>query len=173
MLIITYTSSHNHPGPPDVISTANLTQSPPEEPQSKQPSTEQDHDHDHLPVALLPKQQEQPDQDQEHAADHFHYIESPVRYSSQEDPFSGTHDMIMTSSSSGSLGLLLDDHEELHDSQLSYSQLMNFSTPTKSQEENDFFDELEELPTFSSFPFPSFMARTTNLSLETIPSVPS
>lgn len=167
MLIITYTCSHNHPGPD--VSTTNLTQ--------LQPSTE-----DHNLPALLPKQEEQekeqekvPEKVQEEKQgkledhpvmesdheDHFHYIQSPIRSSQnimidqEEDPFlEKTH-------VSSTLGFLLDEEP------LSYSQLMSFSTP--KSEENDFFDELEELPTFSSFP--SFMR--SNLSLERIPSVPS
>ncbi|VVA25276.1 PREDICTED: probable WRKY mRNAion [Prunus dulcis] len=155
VLIITYTSSHNHPGPD--VSTTNLTQ--------LQPSTE-----DHNLPALLPKQEEQEEKQgklEDHPAmksdheDHFHYIQSPIRSSQnimidqEEDPFlEKTH-------VSSTLGFLLDEEP------LSYSQLMSFSTP--KSEENDFFDELEELPTFSSFP--SFMR--SNLSLERIPSVPS
>ncbi|BFG43427.1 hypothetical protein CerSpe_297010 [Prunus speciosa] len=175
VLIITYTCSHNHPGPD--VSTTNLTQ--------LQPGTE-----DHNLPALLPKQEEQEkeqdheqEQEQDHEQeqeqeekqgkleahpamksdheDHFHYIQSPIRSSQnimidqEEDPFlEKTH-------VSSTLGFLLDEEP------LSYSQLMSFSTP--KSEENDFFDELEELPTFSSFP--SFMR--SNLSLERIPSVPS
>ncbi|KAF3436549.1 hypothetical protein FNV43_RR23641 [Rhamnella rubrinervis] len=181
VLIITYTSSHNHPGPD--ISTTNLTQPPPKEPQVQvitddQPKEEQE-------------QQEQDDQgkqvqehpcrmnstttssDEDHAGDEdrFHYIQSPIiSYSQdiiidqdQENPFTvnleKTHD---------TLGNFVLDEEPLSFSQ----QLMcAFSTTSKSEEENDFFDELEELPNTSSS-FTSFM-RSNNLFEERIPVVPS
>lgn len=162
MLIITYTSSHNHPDPDP--STSNLIQQP------KEPQT---HAIEDLPAQTEQEQQEVAKEEKEDeptvtntekdaGEDHFRYIESPIGGSQDiianqgEDPFTvhpeKTHEM---------MGLLLDEEP------LTYSQLMNFSTPIS--EENDFFDELEELPTPSSFT--GFMS--SKFSDEGIPVVPS
>ena len=173
MLIITYTSSHNHPGPD--LTTTNLIQ-PPKEPQSTS-STED------LPTPTKEEQQELAEEEEEEeeekqekqndpivsstekepGEDHdFHYIQSPISgclditVNQGEDPFT-----VHLEKTHETMGLLLDEEP------LCYSQLMNFSTPFS--EENDFFDELEELPTSSSFT--SFMR--SNFSDERIPVVPS
>jgi hypothetical protein len=173
VLIITYTSSHNHPGPD--ISTANLTQPPPKEPQMQvitdddQPKEEQEIDDQGKQVEEHPCRMNTTSSDVGDQ-DPFHYIQSPISYSrdiiidqDEEDPFTvnlgKTHD---------TLGNFVLDEEPL-----SYShQLMcAFSTTSKSEEQNDFFDELEELPNTSSS-FTSFM-RSSNLFEERIPVVPS
>lgn len=163
MLIITYTSSHNHPGPD--LSTTNLIQRP-EEP-------EQTHSTEDLPTPTKQEQQEIAEEEEEKQNDpivsttekdhDFHYIQSPIRgcldiivNQGEEDPFT-----VHLEKTHETMGLLLDEEP------LCYSQLMNFSTPFS--EENDFFDELEELPTSSSFT--SFMR--SNFSDERIPVVPS
>jgi hypothetical protein len=178
MLIITYTSSHNHPGPD--VSTTNLIQ-PPKEPQSNS-STED------LPTPTKAEQQELAEEEEEDEEDEeeeeeeekqndpivsssekkpgedhdFHYIQSPISgclditVNQGEDPFT-----VHLEKTHETMGLLLDEEP------LCYSQLMNFSTPFS--EENDFFDELEELPTSSSLT--SFMR--SNFSDERIPVVPS
>lgn len=170
VLIITYTCSHNHPGP-DVSSTTKSLSQP--VPPKEEPNSEDD-DHDF--PAQVPKEEEQEqDQDEEQEQerkldeeeeqDHFHYIQSPIRFSQdiviyQEDPFSTVNHLEKT---------LLDEHPH----PLCYSQLMSFSTTPKleDEEEEDFYDELEELLPTSSY-FPSFMR--SNLSqLERIPFVPS
>nr|QWQ79475.1 WRKY53 [Juglans sigillata] len=163
MLIITYTSSHNHPGPN--ISDTNLIQ-PPKEPQNIS-TTEDD-----LPEPPKQEQQEEeklnePTMTTREKADpgenHFQYIQySPISSSQDiianqgEDPFT-----VHLEKSHETMGLLLDEEP------LCYSQLMTFSTAIS--EENDFFDELEELPTYSSFI--SFMR--SNFSEERIHAVPS
>ncbi|KAK8565549.1 hypothetical protein V6N13_020646 [Hibiscus sabdariffa] len=138
MLIITYTSSHNHPGP-DLDST--VVKQSPEQPRSN-PSED-----DKPPT---PKQEEVPEvaeqepdevqnegsktsSDEEASEEHFHYLQSPFNVIiSQEDSFIGTlektHD---------SLGFLLDEQP------LSCPRITASSTP--KSDENDFFDELEEL----------------------------
>lgn len=168
MLIITYTSTHNHPCPD--LQNINLTKQSKESLQTQATETEEDH-------PTSPKQQEetQPQEeekqnqsimnmttsDEDVSKDHFHYLQSPISCTqdimiNQEDPFSGnlekTHE---------SLNLLLDEEP------LSYQNLMTLSTP--KSEENDFFDELEELPTSSVFT--SFMR--SSLFDEGIPVVPS
>ncbi|KAG7971062.1 hypothetical protein I3843_07G116700 [Carya illinoinensis] len=156
MLIITYTSSHNHPGPN--LSDTNLIQ-PPKEAQNI-PAED-------LPVP--PKQEQQEEEkltmttiEKDPAENHFQYIQSPINSSQDiianqgEDPFT-----VHLERSHETMGLLLDEEP------LCYSQLMTFSTAIS--EENDFFDELEELPTYSSFI--SFMR--SNFSDERIPAVPS
>ncbi|XVF32899.1 hypothetical protein REPUB_Repub17cG0122800 [Reevesia pubescens] len=153
MLIITYTSSHNHPGPD--LHTTNLTQSP-KEPQTKH-SDDDDDDDDQPPT---PKQKQLPEvseqepeeaqnepiktsSDEDASEEHFHYLQSPLSSPqniiiNQEDPFTGnlekTHD---------TLGFLLDEEP------LSCPHITTSSTP--KSEENDFFDELEELPISSDF----------------------
>lgn len=161
MLIVTYTSSHNHPGPN--LSDTNLIRSP-KEPQNL--STDQ-----YLPESPTQEQQEKEKQNEpptmttkekDPGENHFQYIQSPISSSQDiianqgEDPFT-----VHLERSHETMGLLLDEEP------LCYSQLMTFSTDIS--EENDFFDELEELPTYSSFT--SFMR--TNFSDERIPAVPS
>ncbi|EOX95271.1 hypothetical protein QUC31_004951 [Theobroma cacao] len=166
MLIITYTSSHNHPGPD--LHTTNLMQSP------KEPQT--DHGDDQPPTPKqqqLPEdpQQEEPEEvqnepiktssDEDAIEEHFHYLQSPLSSPrniiiNQEDLFTGnlvkTHD---------NLGFLLDEEP------LSCPHITTSSTP--KSEENDFFDELEELPISSAFT--SLMR--SKFSDEGIPVVPS
>ncbi|KAA8549080.1 hypothetical protein F0562_000764 [Nyssa sinensis] len=139
MLIITYTSSHNHPGPD--VHTTNLIQQP-KEPQTKPTensptTTKQEH------------QQEQEKQapmtiDEDASEDHFHYSQSP---------FNSSQDIIINQEGNPfteNLGNTHDSPSVLFDEKpLSYPHLMTFSTP--KSEENDFYDELEELPTSSSF----------------------
>ncbi|KAI4349744.1 hypothetical protein L6164_010304 [Bauhinia variegata] len=147
MLIITYTSTHNHPSP-DLPSTTNSTQQP-KEPQSQ---TTED----------LPTTMEEEKEDQSANQEKFHYLQSPICCSEdiaidQEDPFKlnlhKTHDRI---------DLLLEEEEPV-----CFSQLENLSTP--KSEELDFFDELEELPIPSSF----FNFMRSNFSDERISVAPS
>ncbi|KAL6184863.1 hypothetical protein ACLB2K_046263 [Fragaria x ananassa] len=178
VLIITYTSSHNHPGP-DVTSTTKYQNPPPKEAQMQQDSEDDDHDlkaeaakeeEQEPEPAPEPEQEQEQEQEQERKVDvqqepdHFHYIQSPIRSSQdiviyQEDPFSSGNHLEKT---------LLDEHPQ----SLCYSQLMSmsFSTTPKSEEEEDFYDELEELLPTSSY-FPSFMRSLSQL--ERIPFVPS
>ncbi|KAL5795734.1 hypothetical protein ACOSQ2_000554 [Xanthoceras sorbifolium] len=172
MLIITYTSSHNHPCP-DLHST-NLTKQPKEPQTQNQNHTQNTEERPTTPKQEQPQEEQEEGQqeenqnqpimtnnDEDRSQDHFHYLQSPISCTqdimiNQEDPFTGnlekTHD---------TLNLLLDEEP------LSYQNLMTFST-TKT-EENGFFDELEELPISSAFT--SFMR--SNLFDERIPVVPS
>ncbi|EEF47259.1 probable WRKY transcription factor 65 [Ricinus communis] len=168
VLIITYTSNHNHPGP-DLHSTGlnkqlNASQTQPSTDDQDHPITtpkQEEEDeiekHDQQPVESISHKDE--------SADHnFHYLQSPVNCSqdimiTQED-----HPFIVENSSEethNTLGIVLDEEP------ISRPRLMTFSTP--ASEENDFFDELEELPTYSSFT--SFMR--SNFFDERIPVVPS
>ncbi|OMO82116.1 DNA-binding WRKY [Corchorus olitorius] len=171
MLIITYTSSHNHPGPDSHSTTS------PQEPSSAVNGEDQ---------PPTPKQQEEEvtEQDQEPAEEEetepiktsseknggeeeqFHYLQSPLRSPqniiiSQEDPFNGN----LEKTQDHSLGFLLDEEP------LSSCPHITTTTPTPpTSEENDFFDELEELPISSAFT--SFMMRSKFFD-EGIPVVPS
>ncbi|XVE73445.1 hypothetical protein DITRI_Ditri11bG0118400 [Diplodiscus trichospermus] len=166
MLIITYTSSHNHPGPD--VHAINLTQSP------KEPQTNRCDDQPPTPKEQqIPEVSEQePDEvenepikassDEDASEEHFHYLQSPLSSPqniiiNHEDPFTGnlekTHD--------DALGFLLDEEP------LSCSHITTSSTP--KSEENDFFDELEELPITSAFT--SF--KRSKFFDEGIPVVPS
>ncbi|KAJ6955865.1 hypothetical protein NC652_007083 [Populus alba x Populus x berolinensis] len=142
VLIITYTSNHNHPGPD--LHESSLSQ------QSKDPETPPT---DHVDHPTTPKQ-EKPEEETEEEHGHpivpsagenasegnsFHYLQSPIRISqdimiSQEDTFAENAEK-----SHDTLGIVLDEEP------VSCSRLMTFSAP-KSEENNDFFDELEELP---------------------------
>lgn len=173
MLIITYTSSHNHPCPD--LHTINLTKQSKEPPQNHQPTgTEFE---DHHPTSAPTQEQQLPQEEEKQNEppiittptaedsneDHFHYLQSPIRCPqdiiiSQGDPFTGNLEK-----PNETLNLLLDEEP------VSYQNLMAFSTP--KSEENDFFDELGELPSTSSV-FTSFM-RSNDLFDERIPVVPS
>ena len=168
MLIVTYTSSHNHPGP-DIISkkTDHLIESHQENAPSSQ-DQDQDHGHDN-------HDEQETKQVDASELDSFHYIQSPIRCSQdivmdlKEDPFMGK----LEKTCDTTLGFVLD--EEPVCNLISHSEVTCLSTTPKSEEEgeeeNDFFDELEELPTSSSFT--SFM-RSCYFSNEIrIPIVPS
>ncbi|XVF22081.1 hypothetical protein REPUB_Repub12eG0143000 [Reevesia pubescens] len=169
MLIITYTSSHNHPGPD--LHTTNLTQSLKE--------TQTNHSDEDQPPT--PKQKQLPEEvseqepeeaqnepvktcsDEATSEEHFHYLQSPLTSPqniiiNQEDPFTGNLDK----TTDDTLGFLLDEEP------LSCPRITTSSSTPKS-EENDFFDELEELPISSAFT--GFMR--SKFFDEGIPVVPS
>lgn len=138
MLIITYTSTHNHPSP-DTPATKHLKDN--KSNLNDDPST-------------FPKQEQEEDEEQENGdgdgnryeeEKHFHYCESPfdsshdVMINHRENPFAECIE-----NAYGSLGFLYD--EEPFSCHL---PLVNFSK-IKS-EEYDFYDELEELPTGSIY----------------------
>ncbi|KAH8517231.1 hypothetical protein H0E87_005253 [Populus deltoides] len=143
VLIITYTSNHNHPGPD--LHESSLNQ------QSKDPKTPPTGHVDHPTTPKQEKPEEETEEEHGHpivpSADEnasegnsFHYLQSPIRISqdimiSQEaDPFAENPEK-----SHDTLGIVLDEEP------ISCSRLMTFSAP-KPEENNDFFDELEELP---------------------------
>ncbi|GMI69476.1 hypothetical protein HRI_000616900 [Hibiscus trionum] len=148
MLIVTYTSTHNHPCPG--LSTKNRTQAP------KEPETN-DGDDDQHEVSPEEVKNEFPvktssDEDASEE-EHFHYLQSPLMLP-QEDPLSENLDS----------GFLLD--EKPLDS---CPRVKASSASTLKPDENDFFDELEELPICSAFT--SFMR--SKFFDEGIPVVPS
>ncbi|KAE8697949.1 putative WRKY transcription factor 69 [Hibiscus syriacus] len=135
MLIITYTSSHNHPGP--ALDSTDTKQSP-EEPQSNRSS-----DDDKPPT---PKQDQVPEarqvqnetsktnSDDEASEERFHYLQIPSNVTiSQEDCFTG-------------------NLEKTHDSlPLCCPHIATSSTP--KSDENDFFDEKNYTHIFSFHKF--------------------
>ncbi|KAL2540428.1 WRKY domain-containing protein [Abeliophyllum distichum] len=147
ILIITYTSNHNHPGPTPHSST----------------NQNQEHDEPSLPELTedhptIPNQEQEPEiKDKETPLpndDHFHYSQSP---------FNSAQEIIMDQEMNPFAENLqnpydYDSHRVLvNEEPLSYSHPMNLSA--SKSEENDFFDELEELPV-SSF-LTDFMRSST------------
>ncbi|KAG5231667.1 hypothetical protein OIU76_001141 [Salix suchowensis] len=166
VLIVTYTSNHNHPGPDlhdsDENQQPNDLGTPPTDPVDhpitpKQEGTEEETEERHGHPIMLSA-------DEDVSEGHnFHYLQSPIRIpqdimiSQDYDPFNESSEK-----SHGTLGIFLDEEP------ICCSRLMTFPEP-KSEESNDFFDELEELPTSSSFT--SFLRGS--FFDERIPAVPS
>ncbi|GLU16752.1 hypothetical protein SLE2022_331680 [Rubroshorea leprosula] len=153
VLVITYTSSHNHPGP-DLPPNTKL-------PEETQPQNE---NHPNIPK---PEQEPEEIQKQSIDEDHFHYIKSPLGSPqgiiiNQEDPFSENLEKPHEA-----FGFLLDEEPLSACPHLITTFSSTDSTP--KSEDNDFFDELEELPI--SLGFTSFMK--TKFFHEEIPAVPS
>lgn len=147
MLIITYTSSHNHPDP-DFPSTnvsiskqtkeskSNSTVDQPTTPEKEQEEKEKEE-----------KGQKQVMEEEEEAEkDGFHYCQSPFNYSQDMITSHHQHDNypLLEKAAYDTPSILLYEEEPL----CYPPSLMSFSG-TKS-EENDFYDELEELPSSSS-----------------------
>lgn len=116
MLIITYTSTHNHPNPTNPKQAKNDSKSE----VSTTPEPDQEYEEEKPPVVTL-------------ANDDFRYIQTP-----EEE----THLTVNL------------ENTYFYEEPLMYPDLMNFSS--LKTEENDFYDELEELP-MSSSTFKSFM----------------
>ncbi|CAM8973286.1 unnamed protein product [Rhodiola kirilowii] len=136
MLIITYTSSHNHNHPGlNCHNSINLTSQTPQ--MQAVSSSEMCHE----PKLKQPELEEE----EQNSTEHFHYFEPLQEVSNHIDnnPFSVDLD-----SGQESLGVLFD--EEL----ISYPPIT--TSEKQESDEYDFFDELEELP-MSSLPFRSFM----------------
>ena len=170
-LIITYTSSHNHPGPNHDHHPDNHDLDPlPPSPKQDQPINTSDHDHHDIDDHII-------------SSNNFHYIghESPLNYGLELDHFSTntttttTIEKTCCDEDTNKLGLEMDKLEPplIISGQTKKQPMCNFSSSSSSDQEiSDFFDELEELPMYSNFT--SFMR--TNLSNEirnTIPIVPS
>ncbi|KAF7804929.1 putative WRKY transcription factor 69 [Senna tora] len=149
MLIVTYTSTHNHPAP-DLPSTTQTKQDLP-------------------PPALKEELEEQEGEKKDEIGggkeENFHYLQSAIGccediiMEQEEDPFK-----LNPEKSHERIDLLLEEEEE---EPLCYSQLNNFST--LKSEELDYFDELEELPMSSSL----LKLMSSNFSDERIPIAPS
>ncbi|XP_054814855.1 probable WRKY transcription factor 14 [Prosopis cineraria] len=142
VLIVTYTSTHNHP-PPYRPSNPNLTL----------PEKSQDQSVEDLPATSKVEDQEEKERRKSHEPttvpdqcvneENFHYLQSSVQCSQdiitdQDHPFE-----MNPEKTHGRIDLLLE--EELP----SDSQFKSPSAP--KSEEHDFFDELEELPISAPF----------------------
>ncbi|KAE8693706.1 hypothetical protein F3Y22_tig00110794pilonHSYRG00116 [Hibiscus syriacus] len=125
LLIITYTSRHNHPGPN--LDSTDIKQSP-KELLSNRRDDEQVAEVSEQEPEVVQNEGRKASRDEEASEDHFHYLPSPFN----EDCFIGSAEQIHDS-----VGFLLDEEP------LSCSRITKSSTP--KSEENDFFDELEEL----------------------------
>ncbi|KAI6694599.1 hypothetical protein NL676_022309 [Syzygium grande] len=163
VLVITYTSTHNHPGPD--IHSLNPTI----------PPSEVDDDPEETTIAVSPTvsaQEEDPEQDQDqeqerrldlgdkqdrdqrtHVAideegrtqeDRFHYLRSPTDCSS--------HDLVTEQEDTLSLQLLhVYEEPPVSCSREDPSGVAAAALPPEPEEGHDFFDELEELPAFSYY----------------------
>ncbi|XP_024981405.1 probable WRKY transcription factor 65 [Cynara cardunculus var. scolymus] len=129
MLIITYTSAHNHPDPAlSKESKQAKTKIPHDDSNSTAPEPDQKNE-DQKPIITVVDDQDPIIEEN----DNFRYIQTPENE---------TH-------------LTVDLENTFFDEEpLSYPNLMTFSA--LKSEENDFYDELEELP-MSSSTFKSFM----------------
>ncbi|KAI3414406.1 WRKY domain-containing protein [Psidium guajava] len=162
VLVITYTSTHNHPGPD--IHSLNPTIRPPEadddpgettiavspavSAQEEEPEPEQDQEQErHLdrdrPTHLAATDEEDPAQE-----DPFHYLRCPTNCSSQDLVLEQEH----------TLALQLHVYEEPPVARSRHRDdgdpnggVAAAALPPEPEECHDFFDELEELPAFSHF----------------------
>ncbi|KAI3911763.1 hypothetical protein MKX01_029524 [Papaver californicum] len=172
MLIVTYTSSHNHPGP-DIHTATNLL--PNQETIITSSTTteiissakhEDDNHQQEVTVPTTPK--ESPVQSFINSTDEdddYSYIfQSPID-EEINNPFTEVALLEHKSTHHGldeDLAVPLSYHPHLmstFSSSTSSSTTSPSSDSTPKSEENDFFDELEELPTFSSFT--GFMRNTS------------
>lgn len=171
MLIITYTSTHNHPCPEQHHNTNNnLAKQPKQSKTQTQVQNSSNTATDDEPIQGRKDQEEETEQpivnnnhdedNRNHKEDHFHYLQSPIS-STQDIMINQAEADPFTETNLEKINLLLDEEP------ISYENLLKFSTA--KSEENDFFDELEELPISSAFT--SFMK--SNLFDERIPVVPS
>ncbi|KAK4273286.1 hypothetical protein QN277_021716 [Acacia crassicarpa] len=155
MLIVTYTSSHNHPAPelPFKESKTQATEDPSPD-TSKAKDQEQEEEKKELQLAKA--------SDQGTNEENFHYLQSPIGCSEdiiiddQEDVFK-----LNPEKTQERIDPLLEVEP------LSYSQLKDLST--LKSEELDYFDELEELPMSPSL----WNLMRNNFSNERIPVAPS
>jgi hypothetical protein len=162
MLIITYTSKHNHPDP-TAVSATNSAQQPKESETIKDLRvTSNEEDQEHFVEEMINNKSIVTSTDQVTNDENFHYLQSPIHCSEeiiidQEDPFK----LNIEKNHIDKIDILLEEEP------LCYAQLRNL-TESKS-EELDFFDELEELPMSSSI-----LHFTRNIfSDERIPVAPS
>lgn len=138
MLIITYTSTHNHPGPDFSLPTNQKQEEKEINPAPESPDTHPTTPRQEQEAELMP--QENPANNSE---DHFQYSQSPFSSTTdhiivnQENPFQENLETHGGVYSEDPKSLVSHDPKEL-------------SSLLKS-EENDFYDELEELPSSSFF----------------------
>lgn len=175
MLVITYTSTHNHPGPDPINPTTETTQIQP----TKDPKEEEEEEQQQQPQQQQEAEREQePKDSQEEDANEdnfFHYSQSPFNSSQdmitmskrEEDPFDDDGDPITS--------VLLEEEPLLC---FPPPPLLSFSSKSQlklEENDHDFYDELEELPSSSSSSssFASNFLRTSNFFDDRILVYPS
>ncbi|KAL3648112.1 hypothetical protein CASFOL_009080 [Castilleja foliolosa] len=150
MLIITYTSTHNHPDP-----KKNPQKSPDPSPSNKQ-EQEQEQENE---INTSPKEEQEQESElviipQENpvanSEEHFQYSQSPFNSTALDQENDNSKNPFEESIQTP--GVLYNDDPKT--TALTRDEAIEFSSLLDT-EENDFFDELEELPT-SSF-YTSFM----------------
>ncbi|KAL5060701.1 hypothetical protein RYX36_032305 [Vicia faba] len=132
MLIITYTSSHNHPDPTAISATNSARQPKESETETIQdlPITSKKEDQEHVEQEMNNTKSNVTD-DQVTNEEKFHYLQSPI-----EDPFK-------LNMEKHHMDLVLEEKPPCYTAQLK-------SLSESKSEELDYFDELEELPMSSS-----------------------
>ncbi|XP_028781875.1 probable WRKY transcription factor 69 [Neltuma alba] len=155
MLIVTYTSSHNHPAP-ELPRKESKTQATEDlSPATSKAKDDQDHEEEKKDLQLATAS------DQGANEENFHYLQSPI--GCPEDIIIDREDLFKLNpeKTQERMDLLLEEEP------LGYSQHKNLST--LKSEELDFFDELEELPMSPSL----LKLMRNNFSDERIPVAPS
>lgn len=156
LLIVTYTSTHNHPSPKELKQVEDLKQSedPKQDAHKKNGGNEEPKEEDDKDQEPINVQKDEAVNVQENGASteyitDFFYYQSPFPCNSDHQ------DMITTIvHEEARLGSPLTEKlesvlfEEESEKPLCYPHLMTFSTP--KNEENDIYDELGELPISSS-----------------------
>ncbi|KAK9084343.1 hypothetical protein Scep_030814 [Stephania cephalantha] len=166
ILIITYTSNHNHPGP-DISTTMCCSTNESQTTQDENPTkiaqllT--------LQEPLTPPKQEQQIQPLTSTSDHEKPSNSvededddleELKSQEEEIPLTASIEDKVHHLEDSSVSLLIDEE----DPPLSYPHIMAFSSTTGPKtEENDFFDELEELPIMSSSSFITSFVRSSSV----------
>lgn len=156
MLIVTYTSTHNHPAP-ELSSSAQQSKESPTQTKEEDPPAATT-----LKVEDLDQEEEEKKDEGEIANDerNLQYLQSPIEeiiMEQEEDPFK-----LNPEKTQERIDLVLEE-EPL----MCYSQVTKFST--LKPEELEFFDELEELPMSSSL----LKLMRSSFSDERIPIAPS
>nr|AMQ46232.1 WRKY8 transcription factor [Panax ginseng] len=139
LLIVTYTSTHNHPSP--------------KEPKQEQPNIQITEEDNSLITPEEKDEQSLNGHEEDGASENitdFHYCQSPFNSSDHQDIVINIRHEEESTFTENLQTVLFDEKEK----PLCYPHLMTFSTP--KSEENDFYDELGELPPSTSY-FTSFM----------------
>lgn len=151
LLIVTYTSTHNHPSPkePKQVEDPKQDALKIEDGGSEEPKEEDDKDHEVVNVQEGEAVNVQEDGAGTEIITDFYYCQSPFTCNSDHQ-----HMMTTIVHEEERMGSPLTEKlesvvfEEKSEKPLCYPHLMTFSTP--KTEENDFYDELGELPISSS-----------------------
>lgn len=147
LLIITYTSSHNHPNPKELKEEMEQEKEEEQEEEVRIDSLEKPEDRKEVEVEEVKEQGYSFDENvgSEKITSDFHYIHSPLSGSDHQGIISDIKQEEGIQFTENFENILFNEKEK----PLCYPHLMTFATP--KSEENDFFDELGELPTSSSF----------------------